>query len=159
MTACIRTATPADLAALTTLLASASLPVADLDGQRIHFLVAEIDAQLVGVIGVEALPPEGLLRSLAVSPALHGSGLGRQLVQALEIHVAHHGIQHLTLLTETAAPFFSRLGYLQQPREQVTDAIRATTEFHSLCPASAICMHKQLDPARSAPGISAAAPR
>lgn len=159
MTACIRAATPADLAALTALLASASLPVADLDGQRIHFLVAEIDAQLVGVIGVEALVPEGLLRSLAVSPALHGSGLGRRLVQALEAHAAHHGIEHLTLLTETAVPFFSRLGYLQQPREQVTEAIRTTSEFRALCPASAICMHKQLDPARSAPDISAAAPR
>lgn len=140
----IRPALSADLPGLTALLAAAGLPVADLDGGRIRFLVAVTEGQTVGVIGLEGFPPEALLRSLAVAPALHGSGLGGQLVRALEVHAAAIGIRRLTLLTETAAPFFAHLGYTALSREQVDASIRATAEFRSLCPASASCMHKPL---------------
>ncbi|MGH8052601.1 MAG: arsenic resistance N-acetyltransferase ArsN2 [Stenotrophomonas sp.] len=144
MTLHIRPATEADLPAIQALLSSASLPCADLTSSRIDFLAADNGAGIVGVIGVEPMQPAGLLRSLAVSPDLRGSGLGKQLVAALEAHAALQGITGLTLLTETAAPFFMQLGYAPLARDHVVAAIAATAEFRSLCPASATCLHKYI---------------
>lgn len=144
MTLHIRSATEADLPAIQALLSSASLPCADLTSSRIDFLVANNGTRIVGVIGVEPMQPAGLLRSLAVSPELRGSGLGKQLVAALEAHAALQGITGLTLLTETAAPFFTQLGYAPLARDHVVAAIAATAEFRSLCPASAACLHKYI---------------
>ncbi|MNN18463.1 acetyltransferase [compost metagenome] len=144
MTLHIRPATKADLPAIQALLSSASLPCADLASSRIDFLVADHGTRIVGVIGVEPMQPAGLLRSLAVSPDLRGSGLGKQLVAALEAHAALQGITGLTLLTETAAPFFMQLGYAPLARDHVVAAIAATAEFRSLCPASAACLHKYI---------------
>lgn len=144
MTLHIRPATEADLPAIQALLSSASLPCADLTSSRIDFLVADNGTRIVGVIGVEPMQPAGLLRSLAVSPDLRGSGLGKQLVAALEAHAALQGITGLTLLTETAAPFFMQLGYAPLARDHVVATIAATAEFRSLCPASATCLHKYI---------------
>lgn len=144
MTLHIRPATETELPAIQALLSSASLPCADLASSRIDFLVADNGTRIVGVIGVEPMQPAGLLRSLAVSPDLRGSGLGKQLVAALEAHAALQGITGLTLLTETAAPFFMQLGYAPLARDHVVAAIAATAEFRSLCPASAACLHKYI---------------
>ncbi len=144
MPACIRAPHPTDLPRLVALLAAAGLPVDDLATGQIDFLVALEDGQLLGVIGVEAVPPDGLLRSLAVAPGARGSGLGERLLQAMEAHAAARGVRRLTLLTTTAAPFFQQRGYQPVPRADVAPAIQATAEFRNLCPASATCMHKRL---------------
>ncbi|WP_449467325.1 arsenic resistance N-acetyltransferase ArsN2 [Stenotrophomonas humi] len=144
MTLHVRPATETDLPAIQALLSSASLPCADLASSHIDFLVADMGQRIVGVIGVEPMPPAGLLRSLAVSPDLRGTGLGKQMVSALEAHAARQGITGLTLLTETAAPFFMQLGYAPLAREHVVAAIAATAEFRSLCPAAATCLHKHI---------------
>jgi amino-acid N-acetyltransferase len=44
------------------------------------------------------------------------------------------------LLTTTAAPFFTRFGFTSAARDAAPAALRATAEFASLCPASAVCM-------------------
>ena len=144
MTPRIRRATETDLTAVRALLSSAALPCVDLTSSHIDFLVADMGQRIVGVIGVEPMPPAGLLRSLAVSPDRRGTGLGKQLVSALETHAARQGITGLTLLTETAAPFFMQLGYAPLAREHVTAAVAATAEFRSLCPATATCLHKHI---------------
>ncbi|WP_269791364.1 arsenic resistance N-acetyltransferase ArsN2 [Stenotrophomonas sp. Iso1] len=138
----IRPASQADLSAIHALLALAALPCDDLATSHIEFLVAATGQQIVGVVGVQVMPPAGLLRSLAVAPNVRGTGLGKRLIYALEQHAALRGVTQLTLLTETAAPFFSHLGYAVIERGHVADAIAATSEFRSLCPASATCMHK-----------------
>jgi amino-acid N-acetyltransferase len=146
MHARIRHAHPCDLPAVRQMLDAAALPTADLDEARIQFLLAEADASLLGVIGLQALPPHGLLRSLCLRADLRGNGLGTQLVLALEQHALQQGCTELTLLTQTAAPFFNRLGYTPLPRAHCSSVIAATSEFRSLCPANAICLHKSLSP-------------
>ena len=54
------------------------------------------------------------------------------------------GVQELCLLTTTAEHFFERLGYQRAEREAAPASIRGTSEFTTLCPASAVFMRKRL---------------
>ena len=80
----VRAADGGDRAALRALLAASALPVADLDGAAIEFLVAADDDIVVGVVGLERFDDTALLRSLAVRADRRGSGLGDALVRAAE---------------------------------------------------------------------------
>jgi amino-acid N-acetyltransferase len=119
----IRVARAADLAAATSLLRAAGLPVEDFSEDLIgNFLVAStgpsvvgcIGPSVVGCIGLEPLSNVGLLRSLAVDPDFRDGGVGRMLVGALEAHASRRGINELWLLTIDADGFFSRLDYRVQ---------------------------------------------
>jgi amino-acid N-acetyltransferase len=108
-------------------------------------LLGERDGEgLAGVVGLEAHRHVGLLRSLAVRTNRRGTGLGSELVTALEALAAGHGITDLYLLTTTAEAFFARRGYRRLPREAAPVGIRETSEFSSLCPASSAFMAKRL---------------
>jgi amino-acid N-acetyltransferase len=108
-------------------------------------LLGERDGEgLAGVVGLEARGHVGLLRSLAVRANRRGTGLGSELVTALEALAAGDGITELYLLTTTAEAFFARRGYRRLPREAAPAGIRETVEFSSLCPASSAFMAKQL---------------
>src|SRR5690606_35420427 len=135
-----------DVEAIRALLLAAGLPVDDLDTSPVEFLVAFAGESPVGVIGLERFPAAGLLRSLAVAPELRGSGLGRRLVDALESRARQSGLHRLALLTETAAPFFSRLAYLPSARDLLPVEMRESAQFRTLCPASAECMSKSIAP-------------
>ena len=54
-------------------------------------------------------------------------------------------VSTLYLLTITAEAFFQKQGYRQTARNSAPLEIQLTTEFQSLCPASAVCMAKLLD--------------
>ncbi len=141
----IRVARAADLAAATSLLRAAGLPVEDFSEDLIgNFLVASTGPSVVGCIGLEPLSNVGLLRSLAVDPDFRDGGVGRMLVGALEAHASRRGINELWLLTIDADGFFSRLGYRVQERDKAPAAIRRTAEFSLLCPDDAILMKKTI---------------
>lgn len=127
------------------LLAAAGLPTADLTASHFeHFIACGTPGALRGLVGVELHGDAGLLRSLAVRTDARGQGCGERLVTAIEAHARAHGVRTLYLLTNTAETFFARRGYRSIPREEAPAAIRATHEFASLCPASAVCMSKTL---------------
>jgi amino-acid N-acetyltransferase len=54
------------------------------------------------------------------------------------------GLERFMLLTETAADFFHRHGYRVVQRIDAPAALRASSQFASVCPASAIYMEKRL---------------
>jgi amino-acid N-acetyltransferase len=138
----------ADFPSIVRLLACAALPHEDLAPEHLrHFLVMRDEDGIAGVVGMEVADDAGLLRSLAVPAARRGGGLASRLVDALEAHARSAGIRTLYLLTTTAEGFFARLGYAPADRAAVPDAIAATAEFRSICPASAACMAKALVPA------------
>lgn len=144
-TAVIRPAAPDDCGAILGLLQQASLPTQDLgDARPLRFWVAANDGRIAGAVGLEHYGDAGLLRSLVVAPAARGRGLGIELLRALEHASAAMGIRQLVLLTQTAGKFFERRGYTQIARETAPAAVRASPEFRSLCPASAVCMIKSL---------------
>lgn len=142
----IRPATAADHPALRALLAASSLPVEDIAVDTIDFLVAELDGALLGVVAVQACGDIGLLRSLTVDANGRGRGLGRALVECAEAHARARGLLRLVLLTETAAAFFSRRGYVPAERGDMPAQIQSTAQFRSLCPATASCWSKHLGP-------------
>lgn len=143
MDALIRAATPDDLLPAIALLQAAALPTDDLTPQHLAF-VAEGEAGLLGVIGVELFGDIALLRSLVVSPGGRRAAIGRKLVAALELSVTKQGVRELWLLTIDASDYFSGRGFLVRSRVEAPESIRNSAEFSSLCPGDAILMCKNL---------------
>jgi amino-acid N-acetyltransferase len=105
---------------------------------------AQIDNEVAGTIGWQTDGASGLLRSLSVKETIRGKGYGEALVNFLEAHAKQKGVRSLYLLTTTAAPFFSKRGYKTIARTKTPVFIQQTSEFTSLCPASATMMKKEL---------------
>ena len=140
----IRRGRSVDLPAVHALLGHAGLPTADLSTSDLQMWLVEAESGLVGVIALERLGPQALLRSLAVIPEFRKLGIGRRLVARLEEAARADGVKQLVLLTETAEGFFRSLGYSVVDRSSVGEAPKQSAEFRSLCPVSAICMSKTL---------------
>jgi len=148
MTAVVALAAVADRPIIRSLLAEAQLPVQDIDlAADIEFWVARDNSgRPIGVIGLERHGDVGLVRSLVVERDQRLHGLGRALVRTLEEHANAAGFVQLVLLTETAEHFFHRLGYTVLDRDRAPAAVASSTEFRTLCPATAVCMTKLLSP-------------
>jgi len=145
----VRPAQASDWPLVRALLSAADLPTLDLDETSIaDFIVAVNAGQVVGAVAVERLGAYGLLRSLVVDRHRRGAGLGQSLVSAAESAARDAGLSSLTLLTQTAAPFFGALGYLEIQRIQAPLIVRGSAEFTQLCPVNCTCMFKSLDMAR-----------
>ena len=127
------------------LLAQCGLPNADV-GQALlrTFVGARSKGALAGVVGIEPRDHTGLLRSLAVAPEHRGLGIGSRLCDEAEALARGCGIAHLYLLTTTAADWFGARGYTRVDRDALPEAIRSSEQFRSLCPATAVAMHKAL---------------
>ena len=141
----IRRGGPADLPRAIALLEGAGLPTSDLDS--IHHLsiwILESAASPIGVIALERYGSEGLLRSLVVSTEHRQHGFGSLLVDRLEADALTDGVRRLVLLTETAEAFFRNRGYAVIERDAVSDELKQSAEFRSLCPVSARCLSKEL---------------
>ena len=142
----IRAATTRDLAAIKSLLEKYKLPVAGLEGHIATTLVAQRSARVVGCAALEVYGAAGLLRSVAVDEARRGAGLGHQLTQAALDLARARGLTSVYLLTTTAATFFPRFGFREVARDDVDPAVRASIEFTTACPASAVAMRADLTP-------------
>lgn len=139
----LRPAAPADLPALRALLRRCGLPLDGFDDQLPRTLVAEATG-VVGCAAIELYPPYALLRSVAVDEAARGQGLGHRLtVKALAL-ARRLGAAEVFLLTETAVPFFERLGFAPVARADVPAAVQQSAELRSACPASAQVMRRVL---------------
>jgi amino-acid N-acetyltransferase len=140
----LRTARESDLPAVLELLGQAQLPVVGVADSPEHFLVAESDSKVVGVVGLELYGESALLRSAAVVESWRGSGVGRVLVErALDV-ARERGIEDVYLLTTTAEEYFPRFGFAGVDRESVSPGVKASVEFREACPASAKVMRKCL---------------
>jgi amino-acid N-acetyltransferase len=133
-----------DLPDVRKLLEQCKLPLEGVDDHVQTMLVAREGAQIVGTAALELYPDGALLRSVAVHPRRQGSGLGRELTQAALRLAATHETDAVFLLTTTAEGFFPKFGFEQVTRDDVPVTVRASVEFQSACPASAIVMRKRL---------------
>lgn len=71
------------------LLQCSQLPTSDLlAGVDVLLFSAGSEHQLQGVVGLQVLGPDGLLRSLAVSESDRGKGVGQALVRYVEQYAA-----------------------------------------------------------------------
>jgi len=147
----VRSATPADLPAARELIERSGLPLDGLDDAAV--LVAEANGRLVGTVALER-HGEGpglalLLRSAAVEPDRRSNGIGAALTAAV-LEQADAARAPVALLTETAADYFPRFGFMPVARDTLPEAVAATPECRSMCPATAVAMARALAAGESA---------
>ncbi|MDJ0723092.1 MAG: arsenic resistance N-acetyltransferase ArsN2 [Desulfobacterales bacterium] len=137
---------PGEEDAVKKVLDVSGLHTSDLTPEKLrHFIVARKGEDIVGVVGVELFQPHALLRSLAVVTTHRGQGIGAQLIVSVERYARMMGATTLYLLTTTAAPFFNHREFRETSRADAPAPLQSTEEFKALCPATAVCMCKQID--------------
>ena len=137
----LRAATSADLPAIKRLLQASDLPTVGIDEASCNLIVAEVDGDIVGVVGIETCCGQyGLLRSTAVADAWRGRRVGKLLVERAIAEAESRGFDALYLLTTTAEQYFPSFGLSKVERATLPDEVKATEEFRSACPASATVM-------------------
>ena len=122
------------------LLQAANLPVSDLgqDGQFLYlFTVDEAEA---GTGGFEFHNNHALIRSVSVTNNTRSQGIGSEILSHLKDSARSMGATDFYLLTTNAAAFFERHGFTPINRSEAPEPIRKSTEFSSVCPASAVLM-------------------
>jgi N-acetylglutamate synthase-like GNAT family acetyltransferase len=144
--ASLRTARSTDLPGIEQLLKAASLPLAGVANALSGFVVAEAEGAIVGTAALEVCCDNALLRSVAVASEWRSRGLGRALVTRAIAEGEARGLRALYLLTTTAEHYFPSFGFQPIDRAQVPAEVRATEEFRSACPESAVVMCRQCSP-------------
>ncbi len=147
MPAVVERASPDDLDAVQRLLTEHHLPLEGLADHIGTTFVARLDGRVVGSAALEVYADGALLRSVAVTSAFRGNGLGHALTEATIEHAVGMHVPAIYLLTTTAEQFFPRFGFAPIGRDDVPASVQASIEFVSACPASAFVMRKILTPA------------
>ena len=133
------------------LLTKANLPVEGVKKAIGLFVVAENNGKVVGVAGVERCGDFGLLRSVAVDPAVRNRGVGTAMTEWLIADSEASGIRALYLLTTTAEDYFPSFGFEKMARDSVPAEIKESSEFKDICPSSATVMYRDLQKKSNAP--------
>jgi amino-acid N-acetyltransferase len=127
-------AQPSDAADVAALLAACGLAGEGAPADLQHFTVAREGGRLVGVIGLEVVGTDGLMRSLAVAPEQQGRGIARRLYASLLAQASRLGLRRLYVLSTGTPGFLAMLGFRSVPPEAVPEGIRATTAYRNLPP-------------------------
>jgi HAD superfamily hydrolase (TIGR01457 family) len=146
-----RATSASDVAPLEELLASAGLSTEGVE-DRLAWTVVSPDeivggqdpGGLAATACVEKVGELGLLRSVAVRPDLRGDGLGALAVARAARGARRRGLDHLWLFTETAEPFFARLGFRRVDRDALPEEVRRSRQAQSECAATAVAMSADL---------------
>lgn len=127
------------------LLQSSGLSADGVDPQTgKYYMAAREPGAIMGVLGLEAYGTSALLRSLAVGPQFKKCGIAKELMEYV-LHVLHEqGFHEIYLLTNTAAKYLSRYGFMQIDRGQIPADILAESALGCICPNSSTCMHLKL---------------
>jgi amino-acid N-acetyltransferase len=102
------------------------------------------EAQAIACAGLEVYADVGLLRSVAVMPDRRSRGLGANLIGHLLRAAEERGLRAVYLLTTTAPEYFTRFGFAPTERAAAPGALQLSSEFASICPASAKCFIKEM---------------
>jgi N-acetylglutamate synthase-like GNAT family acetyltransferase len=143
----LRTAAEADVPHLEALLASSGLRGGGAGDRLEETVVAEVREEPEAIVATaclqdvegagETAPPAarwGLLRSVAVRPDLRDKGLGQLVTSAAAGAGRTRGITEVFLFTETAEPFFQRLGFRTIDREGIPSPVTQTAHAAEECP-------------------------
>ena len=134
----IRRARSDDWPGIRRLVGAAGLPLDGLTDDHAVF-VAMCGDRLVGTATLERHGVDDgvayLLRSVVVDDGAHGSGIGGRLVERT-LSDAPPG-RPVALLTETAAGWFPRFGFVAVDRAELPASLAGSEELRGACPASA----------------------
>lgn len=141
----IQQARPEDLPSALALLMEVQLPTEGVAEHFGEFLVALEAEKVVGCIGQERYGDVILLRSLAVSPELQRSGLGKALTKNLLDAALATGVSEVALLTTTAKDFFARqFGFAEAARSDFDAVFADSPEWNLPRCSSAACLRLKL---------------
>jgi amino-acid N-acetyltransferase len=136
-----RIATGSDESQIRDLLEQAQLPTESLGKKVTEFFVVEQNGVIVGVAGFEYYGDDALLRSVAIQSDQRNLGIGSSLVDWMLSRAIERHIKRVVLLTDTARKFFRKKGFEVVNRSLITnDAMKKSSEFTSVCPASSTTM-------------------
>jgi amino-acid N-acetyltransferase len=127
------------------LLRASDLPADDLRLGKDLFIGYYEGTQLVGTGALEIYGEYGLLRSLSVKIGIRGKSVGSRITDYILDQAREKKLKGVYLLTETAHGFFLKKGFTDVSRENVPPGLKASSEFTTVCPASAVCMHLLLN--------------
>jgi len=137
----IRRATADDRPGIRRLITAAGLPTDGLTDTHAVFVAAR-DGHIVGTAALERHGDGDttayLLRSVAVADGERGSGIGARLVERA-LRDVRPGTP-VALLTESAADYFRRFGFVRVERDRLPASLTASAELRGACPASAQAM-------------------
>lgn len=125
----VRAASGLDGEAIEALLTRAALPIPRPGDPPVTFLLAERDGDVIACAGWERYGACALVRSVAVSAAARGGGIGARLIAEVLAQLEAAGVREMWLVTMDAALFFSKLGFAPAPRSQVPESVQASPEF------------------------------
>lgn len=140
----LRPLPPGKRAGLRAALQANGLPSSDIDDAGKRFYEAVEGGCVVGFVGAELFAPECLLRSLVVLPAHRGRCRGSAILALVQDTLAAEGVRRFWALTTTASGLLAAQGFARRTRDEAPEALGATGEFSSLCPASAVLMARDL---------------
>lgn len=106
---------PADLDAVSQLIAAGDLPPLFVEEFIEGFVVVEQDGQLIGCGGLEIYDDCGVLRSVVVDPVAQRQGIGERIVSLLVAEAQHAQLSALALFTVHAHALWCRLGFVDIP--------------------------------------------
>jgi amino-acid N-acetyltransferase len=130
-----------ELELLKLFLESNKLPSRDISLEgNVFSLYYDDNNNIIGSAGFEMYGDVGIVRSIAVHQTRRRTGLGRQIVDEILRRAKGKNLKAVFLLTETAYEFFLRKGFHDFSRHDVPFAVSASSEFSSVCPATAKCM-------------------
>jgi amino-acid N-acetyltransferase len=134
-----------DHAEVLALLRDAGLPTEGVPGDLALLVVARDDTgAIAGCAGLERHADAVLLRSVAVASPRRGSGIGAELVSVALDRAREAGSTDAYLLTETAAAWFPRFGFVGLDRADVPEPLHESVEFRGACADSAVAMRLPL---------------
>jgi amino-acid N-acetyltransferase len=128
----LRLARLEDIPAIETLLSAEWLPAMQIAEFLDSFWVIDQDGEVVGAAGMEIYGDAGVLRSVAVAPALRGTGEGRRLVSQALDYAKQHGAGRVYLFTMNAAPFFARYGFRPVTMDDFEPSVRQSWQYVGL---------------------------
>jgi ribosomal-protein-alanine N-acetyltransferase len=86
------------------------------------YAVHEDDVGIDGYVGLNAVPPEGDVQTIAVAPRSQGTGLGRRLLDELTVEARRRGCTQLFLEVrvdnEPALALYDSAGFERQGRRR-----------------------------------------
>jgi amino-acid N-acetyltransferase len=129
-----------ELPEILALLEECGLPKEGLATHLSTTLVARLGKEIVGCSALELYQEFALLRSVAVKSPFRKRGLALKLTRAALDLAKRYKVTNVYLLTETASPFFSKVGFMRVPRSDAPENIQRSTEFTTLCPDTATVM-------------------
>ena len=126
------------------LVVASGLPLDDLDQCRDTQFVLRDGAAIIATAALEIRGEDAILRSVAVDPTRRGERLGERIVAHAIDHARSADVRALYLLTETAAEFFPRFGFVRELRDAAPPAVQSSMEYCSVCGSDAVAMVLEL---------------